>query len=438
VDHAVTLKARPGPYGDCVADAIYRQSSRLALLIRKLETSEGPVAPAQVVRSWAVRTESRLKGLALADECRAEAGRDALAGGIYAWAVRHVRGGDDEFFDRLGAVACLIDRGDGSFPTLDTILIEDIYSRWASARSHHPVTSRVLESVALKSPCTHSSTSVANASPEHPETTGSLLEIRQDTADHSLLARKTGAGPTKPRGSGFEKRLSRGKIDPTRALIESMDALLDALAVPDIAWNQRAVAAKWVDLIKRVRAVDRDNRVPIYSYYTTPPEVTHALLDRVEIDGPVWEPCSGDGAIVRVLEERGHVVHASDIRTDEDVCGRKGIDLFDLGHAVNIITNPPFNRSLSLLEHLISIAQRMVAVLLRVDFLALFARRKYFRANPPRLVYVFTERPLFRAGGDSGRRQSGKWEYAWFLWERDRPGNTEVIYIGGETDAGRT
>ena len=40
-------------------------------------------------------------------------------------------------------------------------------------------------------------------------------------------------------------------------------------------------------------------------FYPTPDWVTEALLNSVELRGPVWEPCCGDGSMVRVIESRG-------------------------------------------------------------------------------------------------------------------------------------
>jgi len=37
-------------------------------------------------------------------------------------------------------------------------------------------------------------------------------------------------------------------------------------------------------------------------FYQTPASAVHELLQRVQITGLVYEPCAGDGAIVRALE----------------------------------------------------------------------------------------------------------------------------------------
>ncbi len=58
-------------------------------------------------------------------------------------------------------------------------------------------------------------------------------------------------------------------------------------------------------------------------FYATPRWAIEAILDRETLDGPVWECASGDGAISKVLEERGCEVISTDIRTD-GVYGRGG------------------------------------------------------------------------------------------------------------------
>jgi len=59
-------------------------------------------------------------------------------------------------------------------------------------------------------------------------------------------------------------------------------------------------------------------------FYATPAWVTEALLQHVTFRGPVWEPCCGDGAMSRVIEQAGYRVHSSDL-VDRGY-GEAGID----------------------------------------------------------------------------------------------------------------
>src|SRR5262249_46930029 len=47
--------------------------------------------------------------------------------------------------------------------------------------------------------------------------------------------------------------------------------------------------------------------------YETPAPAVRALLKEESLDGPIWEPACGPGAIVRVLRAAGHRVIATDL-----------------------------------------------------------------------------------------------------------------------------
>lgn len=47
--------------------------------------------------------------------------------------------------------------------------------------------------------------------------------------------------------------------------------------------------------------------------YETPAKAIHALLRAETLPDSIWEPACGPGAIVKVLREAGHRVHATDL-----------------------------------------------------------------------------------------------------------------------------
>jgi hypothetical protein len=53
-------------------------------------------------------------------------------------------------------------------------------------------------------------------------------------------------------------------------------------------------------------------------FYPTPPWVTRCLLDTVALRGVVWEPCAGQGAMAKVIVERGFQVVATDLSWMDD------------------------------------------------------------------------------------------------------------------------
>jgi hypothetical protein len=91
-------------------------------------------------------------------------------------------------------------------------------------------------------------------------------------------------------------------------------------------------------------------------FYPTPAWVTRCLLDTVPLRGVVWEPCAGQGAMAKVIVERGFQVVATDLSWMDDpvfpVVG--GVDALHsrLPAGVQaIVTNPPYAREI--LPHLV-------------------------------------------------------------------------------------
>lgn len=172
----------------------------------------------------------------------------------------------------------------------------------------------------------------------------------------------------------------------------------------------------------------REIAITTHGYYATPPWATRALLDRERFDGSILEPCSGGGAMSRVLEEAGHDIRSSDIR--DDVHGEGGVDVFSIaGRVDNAITNPPGRQAVAIAEHLVGIADSKVAILMKLDLYVPLIRKPFFQERPPMRIHVFTERIAFWVGGDPDRVLCGDRDWAWFVWEAGFGGKTEIDRI---------
>lgn len=249
------------------------------------------------------------------------------------------------------------------------------------------------------------------------------LGIKSDLAALRLAAMLEEARP----------RRLKPQEDATLVASRTLDGLVTRLHsltrdAHSIRWERESVKTRWIEAASLVRALDRSLAVQVYSYYATDPETVRYLLDREPFDGAIWEPCSGDGAIARELEVRGHVVYASDIRDHPGIYGCGGVDLYNLRYAANVVTNPPFWNALPIAEHLISITERKVALLLKVEFQGSISRRSFFRQHPPARLYPLARRPEFRIAGKEDRVQGTSWDYAWYVWERGYGDETKVIY----------
>jgi hypothetical protein len=153
-------------------------------------------------------------------------------------------------------------------------------------------------------------------------------------------------------------------------------------------------------------------------FYRTPTYAIKKLLEVETFDGTICEPASGDGAISKVLENAGHDVLSSDIRTGDHIYGQGGRDLFDLSGLVanNAITNPPYRHAEAVARHLLSITDRKVALFLRLAFLESQGRYALFEETPLSVVHVFCKRLTLYAG-DVAPDNGGMAAYAWFVWE---------------------
>jgi len=162
--------------------------------------------------------------------------------------------------------------------------------------------------------------------------------------------------------------------------------------------------------------------------YATPGWCVDRLLERVDLPGGHWlEPCAGQGNIIEVVNRRRQDVHWSAVeirpqhearlaRLDLRAC-RIG-DFLALEPAAMaffprydvVITNPPYFFARQFIERCRPIA-RIVAMLLRVNFLASEERHEWWLRHGMPDMYVLPNRPDFTGGGGDAT------EYAWLVFE---------------------
>lgn len=151
-------------------------------------------------------------------------------------------------------------------------------------------------------------------------------------------------------------------------------------------------------------------------YYATPPETTAALLRVEKFFGDIYEPCCGEGHMSKVLIENGYNVISSDLVNRG--YGESRIDfLMETKKVPNIITNPPYKNAIEFAEHAMWLAQKKVALLLKLNFLEGVNRKRFFESFPPKTVHVFSNRQSLRKNGKFYK--SGMMALAWFVWEKN-------------------
>jgi len=170
-----------------------------------------------------------------------------------------------------------------------------------------------------------------------------------------------------------------------------------------IKWNQIA----WRNI---------DDKI---DFYQTPRWCTEKLLERENFSGSILEPCSGAGAISKMLEGKWFVVNSQDIRTDESVYWEKWLDFFlDNTNTDNIITNPPYFCAKDFIVKALSVSNKKVAMLLKLCFLESVDRYEFFRNTPLKKVYVFCKRITMYPEWAEVPKNSGTIAYAWYIWEK--------------------
>ena len=163
-------------------------------------------------------------------------------------------------------------------------------------------------------------------------------------------------------------------------------------------------------------------------FYPTPAWATHALADNEPFEGDIWESACGNGAMSEVLELYGNRVASSDLY--DRGFGDSGVDFLTAKRsASNIVTNPPYNSAEGFVRAGLEKADRKFALLLRLAFLEGANRqRAIFSRNPPSRVWIFSERITFYPA-NAERKGSGTTAYAWFVWDKDAPGGTELKWF---------
>ena len=149
----------------------------------------------------------------------------------------------------------------------------------------------------------------------------------------------------------------------------------------------------------------------------TPRWCVEKLLEFEEFppDSLILEPCCGDGAIAKVLEERGFRVRAID-KYNHGYGEVK--DLFEETERYDfIITNPPFTRQQAVKRHLIKLARKRLILL-------------WYLKNLGQELETWTGRFLRRVyilGKIDWKEADLGWFFAWYVWDLESKSNEVVV-----------
>lgn len=157
-------------------------------------------------------------------------------------------------------------------------------------------------------------------------------------------------------------------------------------------------------------------------FYATPGWMTRALLRRIFIPATasIIEPCAGDGAIVRELNDWRVLTNDIIARPPlnplcmHDARSKKAWQVFDSFGPLGVcLTNPPFNDAFVIAEQAYEFCQIGVVLLLRLSWLEpTDDRGQWLKAHPPTRLIVMP-RHDFRGNGKTDSVTS-----AWFVWDK--------------------
>lgn len=178
-----------------------------------------------------------------------------------------------------------------------------------------------------------------------------------------------------------------------------------------------------------------DTEREINDFYATDPEAVELLLEREKFSNNILEPCAGLGHISETLKKAGYNVFTRDLIQRDYKLDEVG-DFFNYSTAFDgdIITNPPYSMALDFLKHsydLIKPGQK-VALFLKLTFLEGAERYTFFNENPPKYVYVFSNRIACAKNGEfikDGKKIGSAVAYAWYIFEKGYTGEPTIRWL---------
>ena len=171
-------------------------------------------------------------------------------------------------------------------------------------------------------------------------------------------------------------------------------------------------------------------------FYATDPKALELFLDRIDKDGiklnhHIWECACGEGNLSEVLKSKGYDVYSSDL-IDRNY-GASGVDFLKgiFEWKGDVLTNPPYKMALEFVKHAIELLMdgNKAIFFLKIQFLEGKERYKFFQENPPKFVYVHSERQKCYPNNDMSDKSGSAVCYAWFIWEKGFKGDTIVRWI---------
>lgn len=176
-----------------------------------------------------------------------------------------------------------------------------------------------------------------------------------------------------------------------------------------------------------------------FDLYTTDPKALKKLLAVKKFHSNIWECACGQGDLSEVLIQEGYKVYNSDLvdwgysKLNKELNFLRPEVIPQISEGLlkcDILTNPPYNQALEFVKQGLNIIEDgyYVCMFLRLQFLEGKARRVFFEKNPPKEIYVFSER-INCINPNGVNQKSSAICYAWFLWEKGYSGHPLIYWL---------
>lgn len=165
-----------------------------------------------------------------------------------------------------------------------------------------------------------------------------------------------------------------------------------------------------------------------HDFYATDPKAIDELLKYEQFDINIWECACGQGHLSERLKENYYNVYSTDLI--ERGYADELIDFLKTDKSFNgdIITNPPYKYCSEFILKALQLTKKRVAMFLKLQTLE--GQKRYeeiFSKYPPKTIYVFVKRIQCAKNGIF--KGSSAVCYAWFVWEKDFIGCTQLKWI---------
>ena len=161
-------------------------------------------------------------------------------------------------------------------------------------------------------------------------------------------------------------------------------------------------------------------RWPQEAYFTIDPLAVDTLAEHLDLMHlRVWEPCCGQGHMVRDLRRHGAQVVGSDLHAYPDTVAEgliQGLDFFRAAKpplTTAIVTNPPYREAARFLARALELDPPLVCMLLRHEWVC---RKGEIHEN--RLARWIPIRGRLR-WVEGPKRPAPRHNFAWGVWTRE-------------------